>query len=135
MKLGNLCVSRFAILAVLAWSRGAYVAVEQPQSSCMTSHPRVQWLFNMAALGKLPTWVIQRLWMGTEEYGGCSPKPTQLFGDAPYLVMMGNKLSKGDREHCARCMKSVTRRCKDKKGVRRCAGGAMQKYGLNRCVR
>jgi len=80
VRLGNLCVVRFCLLALLAYSRNCIWAVEQPGSSIMPDHPRMQQLFQLAKQQKLPAISMVRLWMGL--YGHFSAKATKLWGDA-----------------------------------------------------
>jgi hypothetical protein len=81
-RLGNLCVVRFCLLVLLAYSRSCIRAVEQPGSSIMPDHPRMQQLFQLAKQRKLPAISMVRLWMGL--YGHFSAKATKLWGDASF---------------------------------------------------
>lgn len=80
VRVGNLCVVRFCLLVLLAYSRNCIWAVEQPSSSIMPDHPRMQQLFRLAKQQKLPAISMVRLWMGL--YGHFSAKATKLWGDA-----------------------------------------------------
>lgn len=75
-RAANIIVSRVAILAALAHSRHVYFAVEQPMSSLMPRHPRMEDL--ATRLGSV--WQEVRFWMGN--YGHFSPKPSKVFGTA-----------------------------------------------------
>lgn len=82
VRLGNLCVVRFCLLVLLACSRNCIWAVEQPSSSMMPEHPRMQQLFQLAKQQKLPAISMVRLWMGL--YGHFSAKATKIWGDASF---------------------------------------------------
>lgn len=77
---GNLCVARFVLLVLVAYARGCIWAVEQPGSSLMPNHPRMQHLLHLSVRGIMPANVMQRLWMGG--FGHWSAKPTKIWGDA-----------------------------------------------------
>jgi hypothetical protein len=76
VRLGNLCVVRFCLLVLLAYSRNCLWAVEQPGSSIMPDHLRMQQLLQLAKQQKLPAISMVRLWMGL--YGHFSAKATKL---------------------------------------------------------
>lgn len=87
--LGNVCLVRFILLILLACSRNCIWAVEQPGSSCMREHPRMQALLSLAEAGVLPRVLLQRFWMGG--YGHFSAKPTVVWGDACVPYVSGSK--------------------------------------------
>jgi hypothetical protein len=63
---GNLLAARTAVLAFLAASLGHTFIIEQPQTSFIAYHPRMQWLLSL-----VKTWNVKGIHMGS--YGGRPP--------------------------------------------------------------
>jgi hypothetical protein len=81
VRKGNLCSSRSVLLAMLAFSRNAWWAAENPGSSCILDYPRWIHVFLMSLLRKIPAVAVVRCWMAG--YNHFSAKPTILWGDLP----------------------------------------------------
>jgi hypothetical protein len=143
-RLGDLCVVRFCLLALLTYSRNCIWAVEQPGSSIMPDHPRMQQLLQLAKQQKLPAISMVRLWMGL--YGHFSAKATKLWGDAsfaythmpvlsqiklacsgsvlrPWLSSLSNSMTIQARQKLRQTGRKVTKQYVNCKGEQRCCGG------------
>lgn len=95
--------------------------MEQPSGSSMTEHPRMMELVSLSVAKLLPKIVMERVWLGP--YGHISPKLCKLWGDAPWIPLLKNRLTKEDRHRLKRSGKEVTKTYRDKQGQKRCCGG------------
>lgn len=86
---GNVQVSRMCLTLWLLAAKSVGWILEQPGSSTMEQHKRMQEHFRIFGVGAI------RTWMGA--YGGPHQKPTQLKGSVPWLTRLARPLSKNDR--------------------------------------
>lgn len=73
----NRLVSRILFLIELAVFWGCFWLLEQPASSVLEQHPKFQ--KRRRRLG------VQQVFLWMKSYGANSPKPTVLYGNAPYI--------------------------------------------------
>jgi hypothetical protein len=85
----NAMVSRMALLAMIGLALSIDFILEQPLSSLMPRHPRLEALQEMSALGAVSHIDTVHTWMGS--YGHWCPKPTLLMGTVPWLGKMIRK--------------------------------------------
>ncbi|CAK9034001.1 Putative rhamnose biosynthetic enzyme 1 [Durusdinium trenchii] len=97
VKAANTITCRFILLGLLAISRAAFFAGEQPGSSIMLSYP---YMIYMATILQQLYWDKVRFPMGA--YGHPSTKPTILFGTLPYLQKFHRKLTNKDKRRIAK---------------------------------
>ena len=84
--LNNRLVARIVLLLRFAALCSVYWCLEPPSSSLLMHHPKLK--HASVALGLQKTF----LWMMA--YGGESPKGTHLWGNLPYLSLLGRSMSK-----------------------------------------
>lgn len=83
VQVGNLLAARTALLAwLVSWRHGWWI-IEQPSSSVMIDHPRMQQLVSHHTVYKH---VVCMAW-----YGGTSMKRTHLYSNAMFLAEMDRK--------------------------------------------
>ena len=89
----NQMVSLCSLMWLWAWCAGCYTILEQPLGSLMGCHPRiVQVMRTISSFRHLTTH------MGA--FGGPSPKPTNLYADAPYANRLVRTPTAADRARC-----------------------------------
>jgi hypothetical protein len=116
VQAGNLMVSRLALLLyVLSWKQVWWV-IEQPNSSLLIYHDRIQEL-----LEKGITIYKTFVWLGA--YGHTSAKPTVLYSSHPYLgelAVRSKPAGRGTLAHAGQ----LTRRHVDAHGIVKVSGGS-----------
>ncbi|CAK8986184.1 unnamed protein product [Durusdinium trenchii] len=116
--------ARLVLVLILAICRCCHTLVEQPRSSLMPWFgPFVDLARQLANLLGLP-WTNTRMWMGT--WGSLTPKPSVLFGTAPWSAGLYQKFTKAQREKLKkRLLKkggALVKTYKDKHGKKRVQG-------------
>ena len=112
----NTMVSRMCMLIMIGACLGLDWVLEQPISSVMKYHPRMQVILNMAEIGCLRVVNEIHTWMGS--FGASSPKPTMLIGTPSFLPRLHRKLAKRTFEN-----QETSRTYEDKHGKKRFSGG------------
>ena len=87
---GNVMVARVAILMLIGWSKGALLLLEQPSSSLMILHPRMQQVAQVAKAKLISTCMLP--------FGSPTEKRTILLSDAPWVDGLKRKGQKGNSE-------------------------------------
>lgn len=86
VRAGNLMVARVALMIRLLHSKGVVWVLEQPSSSLLMHHPRMQALLRDG----IPVYKIM-VWLGA--YGGTSPKCTHLYCSHPHFKSLQRRIS------------------------------------------
>ena len=85
VKDGNIMVCRCVLLAALAHALNLTWIIEQPSSSVMVYHPRMQWLAKFACM-----YWVGGIHMGA--YGGDSQKTLKLYSNEQWIEQLYKKL-------------------------------------------
>lgn len=120
----NKITMRLVLILMIALSRCCHVLIEQPRSSLMPHFgpfiSLAQHLLNKFGL----EWSKTNMWMAS--WGAKSPKPTTLFGVAPWAYLMYRKLTKQARERLTRKLArkghKLVKVYQDQRGQRRVQG-------------
>ena len=108
---------RLCSLIYLAASQGVGFILEQPCSSLIAFHPVFESLIHI--LG------AQRVFLHMGAYGGCTPKPTLLYGTVPWLQELRRTQTRAEMQQLAEEHGlDVTRTYLDSQGQVRVQGGA-----------
>ena len=99
----NQMVSMSAMLWLWAWCAGVYTILEQPLGSLMGSHPRVCQIKRA-----IPSFKHFTTHMGA--FGGPTPKPTNLYTDAPYAHKLVRSPTLSDKARFALEAKEIMTR-------------------------
>ena len=106
-------VSRVVLLLHIMIAKNVFFVLEQPSSSVMQFHPRLQQLFSRFRLYKCFTWL--------GAFGGGSPKPTVLNSAHDFVLRLYRPL---DREQLFSHGHLMTKHYVDATGAKRCTGGS-----------
>ena len=116
VHLNNRLVSRVVLLLEVAHQRRVVYIIEQPESSLMWSHPRLQ--------KTIKRHMASDIHMHMGAFGGPTPKGTVLMGTAPYLGHLEKLVTKRDK--CDMKLKDnsdMTRNYLDANGEKRFTAG------------
>eukprot|EP00435_Cladocopium_sp_Y103_P026133 s332_g6.t1 len=120
----NLITCRLVLVLMLAACRYLYTLVEQPRSSLMP------WFQLFVKLSQLLANLFGLAWRQTSmsmgSWGGYSPKPSLLFGTAPWSGGLYRKLTKAQREKLRKRLQkkglSLVKVYRDQRGRKRVQG-------------
>ena len=113
---GNLMLSRCVLLAHIASALNISWVIEQPSSSIMLHHSRMQWLVE-----RVSTYQIGGIFMGA--YGGSSRKPLTLDSNEKWIERLCRPLPAGAKFE----NQETATRYIDSRGQRKVTGGTRLK--------